>query len=156
APPVVCQLVTLVVARRLKRRQVPAPFLPRASFSYCLAEEHRPPACLCDMARDEITRITLASHPKRVRKPVGSGHPGSVKPLLAKAAFGDPCGMAMDIEGWLRGLGLEQYAAAFRENEIDEAVLPKLTPDDLKELGVTTVGHRRRMLTAIEQLPTVS
>jgi hypothetical protein len=46
----------------------------------------------------------------------------------------------MDIGGWLRSLGLERYEAAFRENSISEKVLPRLTADDLKELGVSTVG----------------
>jgi hypothetical protein len=41
----------------------------------------------------------------------------------------------MDISGWLRSLGLERYEAAFRENEIDETVLPSLTHETLKELG---------------------
>jgi class 3 adenylate cyclase/predicted ATPase len=58
----------------------------------------------------------------------------------------------MDIGGWLRGLGLEQYEAAFRENEIDGEVLPKLTAEDLKDLGVAIVGHRRRILSAIVEL----
>ena len=47
----------------------------------------------------------------------------------------------MDIGDWLRS-GLEKYEAAFRENEIDDTVLPSLTHDILKELGVTAVGHR--------------
>jgi hypothetical protein len=55
----------------------------------------------------------------------------------------------MDIGGWLRGLGLERYAEAFRENEIDLRVLPELTVDDLKELGVAAIGHRRLLLKAI-------
>jgi class 3 adenylate cyclase/predicted ATPase len=58
----------------------------------------------------------------------------------------------MDIGGWLRGLGLERYEPAFRENEIDEEVLPGLTADDLKDLGVALVGHRRRLLDAIAAL----
>src|ERR1700731_1995363 len=58
----------------------------------------------------------------------------------------------MDIAAWLQGLGLERYVAAFRDNEIDERVLPSLTADDLKELGVTLVGHRRRLLDAIAAL----
>ena len=41
----------------------------------------------------------------------------------------------MDIGGWLRGLRLERYEQAFRENEIDLRVLPELTADDLKELA---------------------
>ena len=58
----------------------------------------------------------------------------------------------MDVGSWLRGLGLERYEAAFRENEIDETVLPTLTADDLKDLGVSIVGHRRRLLDAIAAL----
>ena len=58
----------------------------------------------------------------------------------------------MDIEGWLRSLGLERYEAAFRENEIDDAILPRLTAEDLKELGVGPVGHRRKLLDAIAAL----
>src|SRR6516225_7033548 len=61
-------------------------------------------------------------------------------------------GDAMDVGGWLRGLGLEQYEAAFRENEISEKVLPNLTAEDLKDLGVGMVGHRRMLLDAIAAL----
>src|SRR6266487_2999509 len=58
----------------------------------------------------------------------------------------------MDVGSWLRGLGLERYEAAFRENEIDETVLPSLTADDLKDLGIGIVGHRRKLLDAIAAL----
>jgi class 3 adenylate cyclase len=58
----------------------------------------------------------------------------------------------MDLGGWLRSLGLEQYEAAFRENEIDDTVLPTLTAEDLKDLGVNIVGHRRKLLNAIAGL----
>src|SRR5580704_2502681 len=58
----------------------------------------------------------------------------------------------MDVGVWLRSLGLGQYEATFRDNEIDSAVLPKLTVDDLKDLGVAVVGHRRRIMSAIEEL----
>jgi class 3 adenylate cyclase len=61
---------------------------------------------------------------------------------------------SMDIEGWLRSLGLERYEAAFRDNEIDETVLPNLTAEDLKDLGVSIIGHRRKLLDAIATLPT--
>ena len=57
----------------------------------------------------------------------------------------------MDIAAWLRGLGLEQYAPVFRDNGIDMQVLPKLTAEDLKDLGITMVGHRRILLEAIAQ-----
>jgi class 3 adenylate cyclase len=58
----------------------------------------------------------------------------------------------MDIADWLRSLGLEQYEPAFRGNAIDGAVLPQLTPDDLKDIGVTQVGDRRKLLNAIAAL----
>ena len=58
----------------------------------------------------------------------------------------------MDIGEWLRSLGLERYEQAFRENEIDLRVLPELTADDLKELGVAAIGHRRLLLKAIAGL----
>src|SRR6201984_1038750 len=58
----------------------------------------------------------------------------------------------MDILVWLRSLGLGKYEAAFRENEIDETVLPSLTHETLKELGVTAVGHRLKLLGAIAAL----
>jgi class 3 adenylate cyclase len=60
----------------------------------------------------------------------------------------------MDIGGWLRSLGLEQYQGAFRDNDIDDTVLPNLTAEDLKDLGVATVGHRRKLLDAIAALRT--
>jgi class 3 adenylate cyclase/predicted ATPase len=58
----------------------------------------------------------------------------------------------MDVGAWLRGLGLERYAAAFRDNEIDWEALPKLTADDLKDLGVVLGSHRHKLLEAIAAL----
>ena len=58
----------------------------------------------------------------------------------------------MDVAEWLRGLGLEQYVSAFRANDIDEEVLRRLTGEDLRELGITSIGHRRRLLDAIAAL----
>jgi class 3 adenylate cyclase len=60
----------------------------------------------------------------------------------------------MDVVVWLRSLGLEKYEAAFRDNEVDDSVLPNLTAEDLKELGVTALGHRRKLLDAIAALRT--
>jgi SAM domain (Sterile alpha motif) len=59
----------------------------------------------------------------------------------------------VDIAGWLRALGLERYEAAFRENDVDAGLLSNLTADDLKEIGVMSLGHRRRLLEAIAALP---
>ena len=64
----------------------------------------------------------------------------------------DCVGAIMDVVVWLRGLGLGKYEAVFRDNDIDETVLPNLTAEDLKELGVTSFGHRRKILDAIAAL----
>src|ERR687884_157848 len=58
----------------------------------------------------------------------------------------------LDIVVWLRGLGLEQYEAAFRDNDIDAEMLPTLTADDLRELGIASLGHRKKLLAAIAAL----
>ena len=58
----------------------------------------------------------------------------------------------MDVVGLLRSLGLEEYEAAFRDNKIDDRSLPSLTAEDLKELGVAALGHRRILLDAIAAL----
>jgi class 3 adenylate cyclase/tetratricopeptide (TPR) repeat protein len=61
-------------------------------------------------------------------------------------------GSVMDLHNWLLSLGLEQYEEAFRENTIDDALLPSLTAEDLKDLGIKNVGHRRKLLNAINAL----
>jgi class 3 adenylate cyclase len=58
----------------------------------------------------------------------------------------------MDVTSWLRNLGLERYEAAFRENGVGAEVLSHLTVEDLKELGVAGVGHRRQLMVAIAKL----
>jgi hypothetical protein len=58
----------------------------------------------------------------------------------------------MDVAAWLSGLGLEQYTELFRENDIDGEILCGMTAEDLKELGISSFGHRRRLLNAITVL----
>ena len=58
----------------------------------------------------------------------------------------------MDIAAWLHGLALERYEAAFRDNDVDEEVLPEPRADDLVSIGVASVGHRRKLLAAIAAL----
>jgi predicted ATPase/class 3 adenylate cyclase len=60
--------------------------------------------------------------------------------------------MRVDIGAWLHGLGLDQYERAFRANDIDGEILPRLTAEDLAALGVGSVGHRRKLLEAIGTL----
>jgi class 3 adenylate cyclase len=58
----------------------------------------------------------------------------------------------LDIDGWLRGIGLAQYAEMFRANDIDGEMLGRLTNDDLKDIGVASFGHRKKLLEAIAEL----
>jgi class 3 adenylate cyclase len=60
----------------------------------------------------------------------------------------------MDVTEWLRSLGLERYAPSFEENHIGPELLPTLSAEDLKELGIASFGHRRAMLAAIAGLGT--
>ena len=58
----------------------------------------------------------------------------------------------MDISAWLKALNLSQYEQCFRENDIEPGIVSELTADDLVALGISSVGHRRKLLTAISQL----
>ena len=58
----------------------------------------------------------------------------------------------MDVADWLGQLGLGIYADAFRANDVDAEVLPALTADDLQALGVVSIGHRRKLMSAIAAL----
>jgi hypothetical protein len=58
----------------------------------------------------------------------------------------------MNVGDWLRALGLEQYEAAFHENDVDAEVLPTLTAEEFKDIGVSSIRHRRHLLEAIAAL----
>jgi class 3 adenylate cyclase/tetratricopeptide (TPR) repeat protein len=60
--------------------------------------------------------------------------------------------MTLDIATWLQGIGLAQYAELFRSNDIDATLLCQLNGDDLKELGIASLGHRKKLLDAIAAL----
>jgi class 3 adenylate cyclase len=64
-------------------------------------------------------------------------------------------GLNLDIDDWLRGIGLAQYAEIFRANDIDGELLGQLTNDDLKDIGVAALGHRKKLLKAIAALTAV-
>ena len=61
------------------------------------------------------------------------------QPFSKTAADNGPRGLNLDIDGWLRGIGLAQYAEMFRANDIDGELLGRLTNDDLKDIGVGLV-----------------
>src|SRR4051794_12063497 len=114
-----------------RRRTRPAP-LCRRSPANRTGPRHPPPRrspaprpCRCRLGRDRL-------RPSGRARPIG--------------------GTGVDVGDWLRGLGLERYEQAFRDNDIDADVLPELTADDLTGLGITSVGHRRKLLAAIAAL----
>jgi hypothetical protein len=74
---------------------------------------------------------------------------------MLRAEFNDPSAM-MNVADWLRALDLGQYETAFHENSVTADILPNLTSEDLRDLGISRVGHRRRLLDAIAALRTAT
>jgi class 3 adenylate cyclase len=62
----------------------------------------------------------------------------------------------VDVGAWLRGLGLERYEQAFRDNDVDAELLPQLTAEDLAALGIASLGHRKRLLAAIAAIAAIA
>jgi class 3 adenylate cyclase/predicted ATPase len=60
--------------------------------------------------------------------------------------------LKLDIDGWLREIGFAQYTEMLRANDIDIELLARLTNDDLKDVGVVSLGHRKKLLEAIAAL----
>lgn len=58
----------------------------------------------------------------------------------------------ISVTTWLEDLGFSRYAGLFEMHEVDEQALPLLTLEDLKEIGIVAVGHRRKLYNAIQQL----
>lgn len=56
------------------------------------------------------------------------------------------------VKAWLDGLGLSRYAPVFEIHEVDDEVLPLLTLEDLKDMGIGAVGSRRKLYAAIQKL----
>src|SRR4051794_17349722 len=114
-----------------RRRTRPAP-LCRRSPANRTGPRHPPPRrspaprpCRCRLGRDRL-------RPSGRARPIG--------------------GTGVDVGDWLRGLGLERYEQALRDNDIDADILPELTGDDLTGLGINSIGHRRKLLAAIAAL----
>src|SRR5262245_8994994 len=83
---------------------------------------------------------------------MASGRRVNLADNFQQNARNDAWGTFMDIVVWLRSLGIGKYEAVFRENDIDETILPSLTDEHLKELGVASLGHRVKLLDAIAAL----
>jgi hypothetical protein len=74
-------------------------------------------------------------------------HFGAMAQPFSKLPLTRAEGTELDIDSWLRGIGLAQYAEIFRANDIDIELLGRLTNDDLKDIGVVSFGHRKKLLT---------
>ena len=115
-----------------------------ATFPICPAwDAHLSKAVICSLKPRHPEYFSAAAGSSKGR---GISSSTEALPLLGAEDH------RMDVSAWLRGLGLEQYAAAFRDNDVDGEVLPELTADDLISIGVTSVGHRRKLLAAIAAL----
>jgi hypothetical protein len=64
--------------------------------------------------------------------------------------------VTIDVAPWLRGIGLEKYAPAFAKNDVDGSLLRELTPEDVAAPGIVSVGHRRRLESALLGLISIS
>ena len=84
--------------------------------------------------------VPLLDHSARQKKP----NPSRPPPMI------------LDIDSWLSGIGLAQYTELFRANDIDGELLGRLTSDDLKEIGVASLGHRKQLMEAIAALGAVA
>jgi SAM domain (Sterile alpha motif) len=125
-----------------------------------------PEGCLCDLGRQLLDRRAeigsgrddLACNPKPTGNPPASFRvPAAQYSLdssvrLREISLDSTTTPQMDVSTWLRDLGLGNYVQAFQAHDIDAEVLPRLTADDLTALGITSVGHRRRLLDAIAAL----
>ena len=97
------------------------------------------------LAQDEV--VICKDPGKAGLQPMNKGNEGSSRPRRPASDT------TVSVTEWLRSLGLAQYASAFAENAIEWQILPKLSGDDLKEIGIVAVGDRRRLLEAISALP---
>src|ERR1700736_705305 len=101
-------------------------------------------------ARDRVNFPWVVSRARLIQRVVHCISKVDLARLVTRVSFRKPLwATAMNIDQWLDALGLGQYARAFEENDIDPAMLPQLTDADLKELGIVSLGHRKRLLTAI-------
>jgi class 3 adenylate cyclase len=102
--------------------------------------------CCCRVVGVHVANPKLVQEPPRNH----GGHHYSTSFQSCRSQ--EPRGPSLDIDGWLRGIGLEQYAEIFRANDIDTELLGRLTNDDLKDIGVVSFGHRKKLLEAIAEL----
>jgi hypothetical protein len=108
--------------------------------------------CCLSVPRGRSTRGQGVDEINFTRSQAGA----SVKLLSLNLALAERKAANMNVADWLRTLGLEQYEALFHQNDIDAEVLPTLDADDLRELGVSSLGHRKKLLVSFQWTRRVS
>src|SRR5712671_7286130 len=92
------------------------------------------------------------ANPRLVQEPLGITAGAMTQPFSKTASNKGLGGLNLDIDNWLGRIGLAQYVEMFRANDIDIELLGRLTNDDLKDIGVVSLGHRKKLLEAIAAL----
>src|SRR3954463_13929243 len=140
--------------QRARRSAIPSRRSMSASTSTPASEVRQPPSkatCTPLPAIDDEPNRTTAPSITAVTGP-WSCRPSAAWGRLRPWRWEPDRGDGVDVGAWLRGLGLERYEQAFRDNDVDAEVLPELTAEDLIGLGIASVGHRRKLLAAIAVL----
>src|SRR5918993_849075 len=133
--------------QRASRSAMPSRRSISASTSTPASEVRRPPS------KAARTALPATGDEKALRSCRSTTRSTAVRDRLHPSRRARPLGETrMDVGAWLHGLGLGQYEQAFRDNDVDADLLARLTAEDLKEIGVASVGHRRRLLDAIATL----
>ncbi|KAF6161603.1 hypothetical protein GIB67_009482 [Kingdonia uniflora] len=130
-------------------------FDPLVSESPLREGEHSPIHSLDNPGVNDSDRKrrTMRSRVSESRDHEGVELDGLDEPLSDTDARDWRCRSLEDgIQMWLNGLGLSRYAPVFEIHEVDEDVLPLLTLDDLKDMGINAVGSRRKLYSAIQKL----
>src|SRR5918993_5924930 len=133
--------------QRASRSAMPSRRSISASTSTPASEVRRPPS------KAARTALPATGDEKALRSCRSTTRSTAVRDRLHPSRRARPLGETrMDVGAWLHGLGLGRYEQAFRDNDVDADLLARLTAEDLKEIGVASVGHRRRLLDAIATL----
>src|SRR3954452_16206644 len=140
--------------QRTRRSAIPSRRSMSASTSTPASEVRQPPSkatCTPLPAIDDEPNRTTAPSTTAVNGP-WSCRPSAAWGRLRPWRWEPDRGDGVDVGAWLRGLGLERYEQAFRDNDVDAEVLPELTAEDLIGLGIGSIGHRRKLLATIAAL----
>ncbi|KAL6851899.1 hypothetical protein ACP4OV_020084 [Aristida adscensionis] len=131
------------------RSRKPQPHHPHASGQEPPQTLPKPSSPASDGSGADL--VLAAAFPRRPRVPAAEA--GAEEENEGEEEEEEEEGEVVDVAGWLWGMGMGRYAAAFEAHEVDAEVLPWLTMDDLRDMGIGAVGARRKLFCAIQRLP---